>query len=229
MWKIDFLLPAGALVDEEFVSLRQIENFTWRLQSSPELHDDLVALIGNLKQELHDRSPQFAQTRYHGAPLFALHEVGRAEVTGAERNEVRIRRERRRFDEYTLGDVPLVEVLDYRPRSAESDWQSAVAEWFYDPGCARVIVDDRGALSDEVVPGEITGIEASPTFERIRFRVAAPRDAIVLVRMSWFPKWRAFADGPSGPHLPIIAQPDGHPSRRRGGTPLRDARVRTPC
>ena len=108
---------------------------------------------------------------------------------------VKVRRDQRPFYLYQLGDAKMVELLPYIPYTRDNNWDHWSKKWMASPD-PKILVKAKKlpkfiAAKDDTV--EIIGSSISPT--RLRFKVNALHDVPILIKVSYFPCWKAFADG----------------------------------
>ncbi|VVB98923.1 Uncharacterised protein [uncultured archaeon] len=117
--------------------------------------------------------------------------------------------------EYTLyrtGKSRLIEVLPFVPEMAGNGaWEEKVAAWFTSERVKDSILvhenipEARGSVDEKV---EI--IEMNQRQDRIKFRVDSKEPVPVLVKISYFPNWKAYSNGKemhiyeASPHLMLI-------------------------
>jgi hypothetical protein len=114
------------------------------------------------------------------------------------------------YELYKVGNSSLIEVLDYKPEVLKGDWDDRVSRWFISDNVSRVYVDsevpDYKGKGNESV--EI--LEVSERQDYLRFRVDSDKRVPVLVKISYFPNWKAYEDGKeikvyrASPHLMLV-------------------------
>ena len=109
--------------------------------------------------------------------------------------QVAIRPDRPAYALHTVGHTPLVSVLSESPvKTAKKDWSSALDTW------TRSLTDTVYAETDQSLPAFVT-LNPLPTISglitdwkhgELRFHVDSDAAVPVLVRVSYFPRWRAY-------------------------------------
>jgi hypothetical protein len=108
------------------------------------------------------------------------------------------------FTLYKLPQPALVEVMKKWPRAiAPENYPRAVRRWFLDGGREEIATFDESAQqSDTAIKGEIRNLRTSANRDRIRFFVKAEHPVPVLIKVSYFPNFRAY--DAAGNRLPLF-------------------------
>ncbi|OGC32817.1 hypothetical protein A2311_05965 [candidate division WOR-1 bacterium RIFOXYB2_FULL_48_7] len=100
-----------------------------------------------------------------------------------------------KYSLYKLGSGQLVEPLTHQPLYLIKDWQATVNQWVNAPD-ARVLVK-ASSLPSSIATSvdQITSIETTLSPPNLRFIIKAKQPIPVLIKMGYFPRWRATANG----------------------------------
>lgn len=96
---------------------------------------------------------------------------------------------------YKIGSGEVVELLDYKPYCTEKNWKAAVYQWFecLDPRILARAADLPAATASPKDGVNVIEERISPPL--LRLKVNAQKDVPILIKISYFPRWRAYADG----------------------------------
>jgi hypothetical protein len=98
------------------------------------------------------------------------------------------------YDLYRVTDSSLIDVLDYKPELiSPGDWE--MLNWFLSENVSRVRVKEN--VPDNVGTGteNVEILEVSQRQDYLRFSVDSDKDVPVLIKISEFPNWKAYANG----------------------------------
>jgi len=91
----------------------------------------------------------------------------------------------------------LVEVLNYQPKTVRDNWDGEIDKWWKGDSIGSVLVYSQQPLPKLVGTGreKVEILEYPERGDRIRFNVIAQHDVPILIKISYFPNWRAFMNG----------------------------------
>lgn len=112
-----------------------------------------------------------------------------------EVKKISVRDDKPPFHLYKIADSRVVELINYRPYFTVTNWKSEAGRWVESPD-PKILVKAPSlpmtfAASEDAV--EICNIAMSPP--KIILKVHAKEDVPILVKISYFPRWKAYADG----------------------------------
>jgi len=110
---------------------------------------------------------------------------------------VRVINNRPDFYLYKIGNAKIVELLPYQPYFAEKDWKRLANQWFESPD-PRVFVKASN-LPDTVASSEdsVEMIKEKIFPASLEFNVKSKQNIPILIKSSYFPRWRAYVEGKS--------------------------------
>ncbi|MDI6732034.1 MAG: hypothetical protein QME05_05645 [Candidatus Margulisbacteria bacterium] len=108
---------------------------------------------------------------------------------------VPVRLDRPPYYLYQIGNNKSAELLAYKPYCAEDNWPALVYNWCQSPD-PRLLVKAK-SLPDQVAAAgdHIKIVEEKISPARFKFKVTAKQPVPILVRVSYFPGWRASVNG----------------------------------
>lgn len=160
----------------------------------PSLQRSFEADLAQLQDELEQSNIHYAQAKYQNFPTIELERIGEVQVR-ADRLQKDQRPQTTQFSLYTLPPTPLVEPLTMEPEVVSVGWEKTVDAWFLSLATDQDLVRAPADVRFPVSPAVINNLTIAPNGDRLAFTVAAEQPTPILVKMSYFPKWRATADG----------------------------------
>ena len=108
---------------------------------------------------------------------------------------VAVRRDRPDFYLYKIGDEKVAEVVYQPPYFSETNWLPTVYQWFESPD-PRMLVKAASLPKTVASPSDsIESIEESLSPARLKFKVRSKEVVPILIKISYFPRWRAYVEG----------------------------------
>ncbi len=103
------------------------------------------------------------------------------------------------YNLYKVSNSSLIEILKYKPTLISSDWHTKVRSWFSSPNITKIIVNAR--IPEYVGNGseQIKLLNFSKNYEYIKFTVNSSKPVPILIKISYFPNWRAYVNGQQTP------------------------------
>lgn len=96
---------------------------------------------------------------------------------------------------YKVGSEKIAEVLPYQPYFVDKNWTASARSWYESPD-PKVLVNAKElpktfASSEDAV--EVVEEKISPA--SLKLKVSAKENIPILIKVSYFPRWRAYVDG----------------------------------
>ena len=196
VWNVDFLLPRNRDKGSETMAVQKLRAQVDALADSIPLKQALQMTLGDVEDELYQVSSLFATRRYSGDPVVNLDPVAEYAVP-ADSDRVEEGVLGLPFSIFTLPDTQLVTIVNRGSRVVTQAWDKFVMSWFLSP----VLEDFILAPFDGSVTGAgtVRNVRANKTMERIQFHIDSSEPTLVKVKVSYFPKWRAWVNGQRTP------------------------------
>ena len=111
---------------------------------------------------------------------------------------------------YVIGNSSLIDVLDYAPETISKNWTDKVNAWWLNANETKVYVHTDDKLPEYIGVGNEIVTILEKEREYIRFNVEAEHSVPILIKMSYFPYWKAYVNGEKteiyevSPHLMIV-------------------------
>jgi hypothetical protein len=93
---------------------------------------------------------------------------------------------------YRVSDSKFAEVLDYRPIVVKENFKENAFRWFFED-CSKILVNDDVPDSVGLGSEKVTVVKETP--KEIILNVDSNSTVPVLVKMSYFPNWKAYSGG----------------------------------
>jgi hypothetical protein len=98
---------------------------------------------------------------------------------------------------YKANESSLIQVLDYAPKNyLGKDWDLEVINWFGNKNMRRnIFINGKENMQPGFGSEVIRILEKSPTMDRIKFFVESEKRVPIYIKISYFPKWKAYQNG----------------------------------
>lgn len=103
------------------------------------------------------------------------------------------------YNLYEVANSSLIEILTYKPTLISANWDTKVKSWFSSLNITKILVNTR--IPDYVGNGseQIKLLNFSKNYEYIKFTVNSSKPVPILIKISYFPNWRAYVNGQQTP------------------------------
>jgi len=101
------------------------------------------------------------------------------------------------YNIYKTNESSLFQILDYAPKNyLGNDWDSEVIKWFGNENMQKnIFINGKENMEPGSGSETIRMIEKTPTMERIKFFVESKNKVPIYIKISYFPKWKAYQNG----------------------------------
>ncbi|MBM3232792.1 hypothetical protein FJZ18_01345 [Candidatus Pacearchaeota archaeon] len=98
---------------------------------------------------------------------------------------------------YKIGDSRLIEIVDRKLREVSPlSWKELNLQWLFSEGIKEeLLVDEAGPQYEKSQNTSLEITEVSKLQDNIKFNVNSAIEVPVLVKISYFPNWKAYQDG----------------------------------
>ncbi len=99
------------------------------------------------------------------------------------------------YNLYRVGNSSMIEVLNYAPVAVRENWDKKVVDWVFSEEYNKIFVD--GDVPGYIGTGkeQIGEISKTKNYHKVRFEVKSEHPVPILVKVSYFPNWKAYANG----------------------------------
>jgi hypothetical protein len=186
------MIPPAKLISEVFPALNSLKAYIADLTVSPEERQNLNSLLSSHEQELTTSlSPDTMSATF--LETIQIPDKDESLVQGSRQKSLS------RID---LPQTQLPEALPYWPQVKSKNWSDFTHAAFLDPTKLKIFVRSERELSkDSELPlaAKVSDFKITDTGEDFEFAVDSKQPVPILVKMSYFPKWHAFANGQPTP------------------------------
>lgn len=191
VWIVDFMLNPE---DEAMMGADLLTPLREYVQQvPPDIKSTMETLLSQLGQRLEETNVQQARQRYTKSQRITIQETGRTSVLNADINFVRQSRSYL-FHQYTVPNSELIEPLRIAPEPIMNQWQLHVDQWFFSDFSEKVLIQANTSLP-MFKEGKVSNVTVDNHQNIIRFNIEAQQVSPAYIKVSYFPRWRAFQDG----------------------------------
>jgi hypothetical protein len=163
-----------------------------------------------LEEDLYKINAQYAKTKYPEASSINIEKLWEKTIRIDEQKIINQTKEKD-FYVHPIPDNDIIEILDYSPKNISREWDKAIWNWFISSQADKILVYKNEPFPDTIPSvAKIKNVQTSNTQDKINFTIDSENPVPILIKISYFPKWKAKADGSgipiyrSSPNLMLI-------------------------